>query len=358
MHSLQPFLDDLAESLLDTRDRAVARVIIRGNPRLCFNISMAWGLHPASELAYDMHSCRALYGPALALSREQCLVFQNPDARSPTLCTNQPSQLSLSGHVCRAIPVSHEASIHHYEDSNCTHLLGSVYVWNVAAARTFHMLRSAFSRVTVIAGDLVVDSNENLVSLSFFSSLFRVTGRMIVVGNDNLVFSHISSLVLVDSGAIHFISNRRLCDARKMQVDPASGRVLAGTADASGCSNITYTQLFMFTNLLVNTDEASAIIASAAGGAVDEDASQFTVETVGRVAEGLLVRVSLNSLGEDVLPTSAIERFVSLGVAAVEHELRIFWDNPSLSIQTVSPPEFMADATGFNSGLALDCWFW
>ena len=135
----------------------------------------------------------------------------------PTKCV---SQCPSCGTVCASFPVTDADSATYYASKHCTVIHGDLFVTNIPSSVLEVLLLDLFSDVRVIRGNIYVNNNLFLTSLSFLGNLTSVNG-ISLLNNPNLVDASLPSLTSLN-GDVTVKGCFRLCPARypRLSTDP------------------------------------------------------------------------------------------------------------------------------------------
>ena len=122
------------------------------------------------------------------------------------------SQCPSCGTVCASFPVTDADSATYYASKRCTVIHGDLFVTNIPSSVFGELLTDLFSDVSVIRGNIYVNSNLFLTSLSFLGNLTSVNG-ISLLNNPNLVDASLPSLTVL-GGEVTVKGCFRLCPAR------------------------------------------------------------------------------------------------------------------------------------------------
>ena len=214
-------MDSLLAVFQPTNEQMVGvDAVVENNPSACITIPSWWVNKPQSHIEYQYAQCDAA-GAA------SCAVFEVGD-----LCQ---SSCATCGTACIGSHVIDMSNLDSYIGKKCAILFGSLYLAMLPIINE-SALHAAFSELTIIRGNLVVQDNPTLTTLSFLSGLEKVDS-IIIEGNPSLVDARLPNLITVDT--ISADINPQLC----------SGHYPNATepADQSNCVKVNAVQLVTVT---------------------------------------------------------------------------------------------------------------
>ena len=145
------------------------------------------------------------------------------------------STCDTCGNACQALRVTDRSNLEYYYQLNCTIIFGTLYITSIPDVLPTELFR-AYSSVSIIRGDLVVEDNPTIVSLDCFANLINVDS-VYVANNPSLVDARLSLTSL--DGNVYVSNNVRLC--------PSNWPSVSSGSDEQECAFVNLVQLLSIT---------------------------------------------------------------------------------------------------------------